>query len=135
MHQVPSHRQWEAMRCSSATRHAQVLRALRHLDLADPLGRHDVGQLARHRRDVVGLRRDRRVLHVGQRLGQLLVAAVQVADHRVDADDRFAFERQHRPEHAMRGRVLRAHVHGQPLAARVVEFADDSRGPVGDDGL
>ena len=101
--------------------HAQVLRALRHLDLRDPLGGHHVRQLARHRGDVVGLRRDRRVLRVGQRLGQLLVAAVQVADHRIDADDRLAFERENRAEHAVRRRVLRAHVHRQPLAAGVVQ--------------
>ena len=49
------------------------------------------------------------------------MAAVQVADHRVDADDRLAFERENRAEHAVRRRVLRPHVHGQPLAAGVVE--------------
>ena len=102
--------------------HAQILRALRHFDLADLLGRQHVGELARHRRDVVGLRRDRRVLRVGQRLGQLLVAAVQIADHRVDADDRFALEREDGAEHAVGRRVLRPHVHRQALAAGVVEL-------------
>ena len=102
--------------------HAQVLRALRHLDLADVLRRHHVRELARHRRDVVGLRRDRRVLRVGQRLGQLLVAAVQVADHRVHADDRLALEREDRAEHTVGRRVLRPHVHREALAAGVVEL-------------
>ena len=107
---------------------AEVLRALRHVDLPDRLRRPDVRELARHGRDIVGLRGDRRVLCVGQRLGQLLVAAVQVADHRIDANDRFAFERENGAEHAVRRRVLRPHVHGEPLAARVVELDAGRRG-------
>ena len=50
------------------------------------------------------------------------MAAVQVADDRVDADDRLALERQDRAEHAVGRRVLRPHVHRQPLAAGVVEL-------------
>src|SRR6185436_8262205 len=76
-----------------ADEYAQVLRALRDVYLPDVFSGADVGELARHRGDVVGLRGDRRVLHVGERLGQLLVAAVQVADDRVDADDRLPFQR------------------------------------------
>ena len=101
--------------------HAQVLRPLRDVDLADVLRRQHVRELARHRRHVVGLRRDRRVLRVGQRLGELLVAAVQVADHRVHADNRFALEREDGAEHPVGRGVLRPHVHGEALAARVLE--------------
>ena len=106
--------------------HTQILGPPGHVDLPDCLGGPDVGELARHRRHVVCFRRDRRVLRVGQRFGQLLVAAVQVADHRVDADDGLAFERKDRAEHPVGRRVLRPHVHGEPLATGVVEF--DARG-------
>src|SRR6266571_98624 len=58
--------------------HPQVLRAPGHLDLADHLGRPDIGQLAGHGGDVVGLGGDGRVLRVGQGLAELLVAAVPV---------------------------------------------------------
>ena len=46
-----------------------------------------------------------------------LMTAVLVSDHGVDADHRLAFERQNRSKHSVRRRVLRPHVHRQPLAA------------------
>jgi hypothetical protein len=107
----------------------EVLRALRHVDLADQLGRAHVGELAGHRGNVVGLRRDRGVLRVGERLRQLLVAAVEVADDRIDADDLLAFEREDGAKHAVGGGVLRPHVHGEPFAAGVIHL--DPARPVG----
>ncbi len=55
----------------------------------------------------IGPRDDLVVLAV---LADLLEPAVQVADVRDAADDRLAIELEHEPEHAMRGRVLRADV-------------------------
>ena len=46
-------------------------------------------------------------------LGDLLHAAVQVADDAVGAGDFFAVELQDDAQHAMRGRVLRAHVQNE----------------------
>jgi hypothetical protein len=101
---------------------AQVLRAFRNFDFPDLFRRQHVGELARHRGHVVGFRRDARVLCVGQRLRQFFVAAVQVADHRVNGDDRLPFERHDGAEHAVGRRMLRPHVHGQALGARPVHF-------------
>src|SRR5262249_59618857 len=54
----------------------------------------------------------------------LLVAAVAVADHGVDADDGFALERENHAEHAMGRRVLRPHVHHEALVAPVPDLDD-----------
>jgi hypothetical protein len=101
---------------------AEVLCAPRDLDGANLLGGEHVRELAGHRRHVVGLRGDGRVLRVGQRLGQLFMTAVQVADDRVHGDDRFALERQDGAEDAVRRWMLRPHVDHEALAAGVVEF-------------
>ena len=107
--------------------HAQVLRTAGDVDLRDLLDGGDVRELRGHRRDVVGLRRDRRVLHVRQALAELLVAAVQIADHGVDGDDGLALEREDHPEHAVGRRVLRPHVHHEALVAPVA-YLDDLLG-------
>ncbi len=108
--------------------HPEVLGALRHLDLAELLRRAHVAELGGHRRDVVRLRGDGRVLDVGQRLPELLVAAVEVADHRVDGDDRLPLEGEDHPEDAVSGRVLRPHVHHEALVAPVAVLDDGPRG-------
>src|SRR5438309_1890047 len=81
--------------------HSQVLRPPRHLELRDLLDGRDVRELRGHGRDVVRLRRDRRVLDVREGLAKLLVAAVEIADHRVDGDDRLALEGEDHPEDAV----------------------------------
>ena len=58
---------------------------------------------------------------------ELLVAAVEIADDRVDAHHRLALEREDRAEDAVGGRVLRPHVHGEALAAPVTQLDDFSR--------
>jgi len=50
-------------------------------------------------------------LQEGAGLGQFLGAAMQQADVRIGADDRFAVEFQHQAQHAVRGRMLWPEVH------------------------
>src|SRR3972149_3178821 len=102
----------------------QVLRALRHVDLADHLRRADVGQLARHRGDVIRLGRDGRILGVRERLAELLVTAVEVTDDGVDGNHGLALEREDHAEDSVGGWVLRPHVHGDALGAAVAHLED-----------
>ncbi len=53
-------------------------------------------------------------------LGDLLLAAVQVAHHGVAPDDGLAVELQDEPQEAVHGRVLRAHVHVYGFEAELV---------------
>ena len=66
-----------------------------------------------HRRDVVEAVEIRDRLQVGLLLDQLLGAAMQQADMRIDAFDDFAVELEHQTQHAMRRRVLRPEVDGE----------------------
>ena len=63
-----------------------------------------------HRRDVVEPVEIADGLQVGLVLDQLLGAAVQQADVRIDALHHLAVELQHQAQHAVRGRMLRAEV-------------------------
>src|SRR6059036_1340769 len=104
--------------------HAQVLRALGDVDSRDLLDGGDVRELRGHRGDVVGLRCDGRILDVGERLTELLVAPVEVADHRVHADNRLALEREDHAKDAVGRRVLRPHVHHEALVTPVAQLDD-----------
>jgi len=70
--------------------HANVLRALRHLDAEQLFDRHHVGMFVDHHRHVV------EAVHIGHRLdeglvlGQLLGGSVQQADVRIGSLDHFA---------------------------------------------
>ena len=63
-----------------------------------------------HRRDVVAPVEIGNGLQIGLGLDQLLSAAVQEPDMRVDALDDLAVKFQHQPEHAVRRRVLRTEI-------------------------
>ncbi len=89
---------------------ADELRPPRRPDAHELLDRHHVAPLAVHAGEVLGAVDDRDVLEVGALLGELLLAAVQVADHRDDVLDELAVQRDHQAQHAVRGRVLRPHV-------------------------
>ena len=100
--------------------HAQVLRAPGNLDLGQ--GLH--GAAERHRVEVV-----REVVHpldngdhlpVGLVLGRLLDARVHVPDDRFDVAHDLSLERHQQPQHAVRGRVVRAEVERQQLASGAV---------------
>ena len=81
-----------------------------HLDIEQLLERHDRRPLAEERGDVferVGVA-DRLVV-VGV-LAELLHAAVEVPEHRVDVHDALAVDLEDDAEDAVRGRVMRPHV-------------------------
>ena len=71
-----------------------------------------------HRRDVIEPVEIRDRLQVGPALDQLLGAAVQQPDMRIDALDHFAVELEHEPQHAVRRRMLRAEIDGEVAAVR-----------------
>jgi hypothetical protein len=60
-----------------------VLRALRNLGIEELLDCHRVGEVVRHGRDIVEAIRVRHVAQPGVPLADLLVAAVEVAQHRL----------------------------------------------------
>ena len=76
------------------------------------------GVLLVHRRDVVEAVEIADGLQVGLVLDQLLGAAMQQADVRIDAVHHLAVQLQHQAQHAVRGRMLRPEVD--------VELADSS---------
>ena len=93
-----------------AENRAHVARAPRHLDRHQLLDRLAVADVAGRGGDVVhpvGQQDDLRPVAV---LAQLLDAAVQIADDDVGVDDLLAVEPQHDAQHAVRARMLRAHV-------------------------
>ena len=85
-------------------------RAARDRDAEQTLDRERVGVLLVHRRDVVEPVEIGHVLQIGARLHQLLGAAMQEADMRIDAFDHFAVELENEPQNAMRRRMLRPEV-------------------------
>src|ERR1019366_5472518 len=76
-----------------------------------------VCRLVEERHEVVHPGAERDALRPGAVLHVLLDAGVQVADGRAHLGDGLALQRQDQPEHPVGGRVLRAHVDDQPLAA------------------
>ena len=89
---------------------ADVERARRRLDAHQQLGARDERHLVRERRQPVDAVDQRGDLRVGAELGELLVAAVHVADHRVGRDHALAVEPHDEPQRAVRRRVLRPEV-------------------------
>ena len=87
-----------------------TLRARRRFDVQQFLDRHAVAQAVGDRGDVVHAVHVGRELLVGAVLGDLLDAAVQVADDAFGAEHLFAVQLQDHAQHAVRGRVLRPHV-------------------------
>ena len=96
-----------------AEKDPEELGATWHFELEEPLDGEHEGVLLVHRRGVVEPVEVRNVLDVGARLDQLLRAAVEQPDVRVDALDDFAVELQHQAQHAVGGGVLRPEVDGK----------------------
>ena len=80
----------------------------RHLHPQHPLDREHHAELGGERREPVVPVREHQDLPVVAHLEELLGPPVQVADHRLAADDPVAVERQPQPQRPVRGRVLRA---------------------------
>ena len=89
---------------------ADELAAARNLDVEQLLDAETEGMLLIHRRAIVEPVEIGHVLQIGPRLHQLLGAAMQEADMRIDALDHFAVELEDQAQHAMRRRMLRAEV-------------------------
>src|SRR6478752_6004334 len=100
--------------------HADELGALRDGDADELLHRERVGVLLVHRRHVIEAIEIRQRLEIGLVLDQLLGAAVEQPDMRIDAFDDLAVELEHEPQHAVRGGVLRPEIDGE---FAVVAFA------------
>ena len=83
------------------------------VDAEQLLDREAEGVLLVHRRDVVEPVEIRDRLQVGLVLDQLLGAAMQQPDMRIDALDHLAVELQHQAQHAVRRRMLRPEVDGE----------------------
>ena len=89
-----------------AIQHADELRAARHAHAEQAFDRQRIGVLLVHRRAIIEPVEIGHVLQIRARLHQLLGAAMQQADMRIDALDHFAVQLQHEAQHAVRGRVL-----------------------------
>ena len=103
--------------------HADDFGAARGPDAGELLDRHDVAPLAVHAGDVLGAVDDRDVLVVGALLGDLLFAAMQVADHRDDVFDELAVEGDDEAQHAVRRGMLRPHVDDDLVEAQARHLA------------
>ena len=93
-----------------AIEHADELGAPRHGDAEELLDRQREGVLLVHRRDIVEPVEIGDRLQIGLVLDQLLGAAVEQSDMRVDALDHLAVELEHQPQNTMRRRMLRPEV-------------------------
>ena len=106
------------------------LRTARHLDPEQLLDAHAVRGLVEQRREVVHARHERDALGPGAVLAVLLDPGVQVADHRAGLGDGLALQLQHQPQHAVGGRVLRAHVDDDAVVVLGELGAVEERVPV-----
>src|SRR5690606_6338291 len=93
-----------------AVKHADELRAARYLKMQQLLRGQAERVLLVHRRDVIEPVEIRDRLQIGLVLDQLLGAARQKPDMRIDSLDDFAVEFEHEAQHAVRRRMLRAEV-------------------------
>ena len=87
--------------------------ALGHRDAEQFFRRQAKGVFLVHRRDIVEPVEIRDRLQIGLVLDQLLGAAMQKPDMRIDALDHLAVKLEHQAQHAMRRRMLGAEVDGE----------------------
>ena len=89
---------------------ADVFGPQRHLDAGELFHRHRPGVVVVHRRQIVEAIGVADVLVVGEVLADLLLAAMQIAQVRDGFEHHLAVGAQDDAQHAVGGRVLRAHV-------------------------
>ena len=93
-----------------AKEHADELCASRYLQPKQLFRRQAERMLLIHRRDIVEPVEIRNRLQISLLLDQLLGAAVQKPDMRIDALHHFAIELEHQAQHAVGRRMLRAEI-------------------------
>ena len=77
--------------------------------------RQAVGQIVRQRRKIIHAVGNRDGLRIGQRFGGFFDSRVQISDIHVRLDDGFPIQFEQHAQHAVRGRVLGAHVEDHGL--------------------
>ena len=90
--------------------HADQLATDRHLGRRQLLDGQRIGMLLVHRRDIVETVEIGHSLQIGLGLDQLFGAAMQKPDMRIDPLDDFPVEFEHKPQHAVRRRMLWAEI-------------------------
>ncbi len=95
------------------------------LDVEQPLDAEHVAHLVVERREVVHPGAERDALRPGAELHVLLDARVEVADAAAGLGHGLALELEDQPEHAVGGRVLRAHVDDDAVVGLLGEALDD----------
>ena len=104
-----------------AEQHTDILGAAGHLDSEQLFLDKRESMFLVERRDVIEAIEIGHRLHIGLVLDQLLGAAMEQPDMRIDAGDDFAVELHHQPQHAVCGRMLRTPI--QRHASVVEGFA------------
>ena len=84
--------------------------------------RQHIGHVVRQGREIIQSIRVRNELGVGHVLGDLLIAAVEIADLRNGPGNDLAIQLEHDPQHAMRRRMRRPHVQDYLFAMKIFEF-------------
>ena len=108
---------------------ADVLGAIRDLNVEELFHRAHKGIIVEHRTDVIQSVRMRNDLLIGQGLAQLLHTAMKVADVRCGLYDPLAFQLQDYAQDPVSSRMLRSHIEQQLgfAADRLARFADSLR--------
>ena len=112
----PSSDAWFCSRVSSAENDAQIFRAFGHFDAGQFLHAERVGPVVRHRTKIIEPIRVRHRAEIARVLADLLVIAMQIAEHRLQFAHDFAIERDVHAEDAVRRGMLRAHRNFEQLA-------------------
>ena len=89
--------------------HADGLTARRHFQFSQPFDRDGIGHVVRERRNVIQPVRIRHELIISHVLRDLLIAAMQVTNHRISLSHNLAIEFKLDAQHAVSGRMGRPH--------------------------
>src|SRR6476660_6209162 len=110
-----------------AVKHPDQLPAPGYFDAEQFFRRETERVLLVHRRDVIEPVEIRARLQIGLVFDQLLSAAMQQADMRIDTRDDFTVEFQHQTQYAVRRRMLRPEIDGE--IAEILFVHDQTFGP------